>query len=246
MTLRQRLYLGWLRVRRWVAGVPGPGAVDWGGLRRLDPFSREFGYDRGLPVDRYYIEQFLGRHAADVAGRVLEVGDDSYTRRFGGHRVARSDVLHVDESNPTATLVADLAGAPHIPDDAFDTIILTQTLHLVYDARAAVRTLHRILKPGGVLLLTVPGITPVPLRTRWGHTWYWAFTTLSVQRMLAEEFGRDQVAVGSAGNVLAANAFLLGLATEELLQEELDAADAEYPVVITARALKSGQGDRPA
>ena len=116
-----------------------------------------FGYDRGRPIDRYYIEEgFLARHGDDIRGHVLEIGDASYTQEFGGDRVAVSDVLHVDEGNPQATIVADLSSADHIPSDTFDCIIFTQTLHFIYDVRSAIQTLHRILKPEGVLLATFP------------------------------------------------------------------------------------------
>ena len=56
----------------------------WRPATPLEPVSRSFGFDRGTPVDRRYIEQFLARHAAAIRGDVLEVGDDGYTRRFGG------------------------------------------------------------------------------------------------------------------------------------------------------------------
>lgn len=134
-------------------------AVRFGDFRRLVPFSREFGFDRGTPVDRFYIEWFLSCCEADIRGRVLEIGDNSYTKRFGGNRVTHSDVLHVQEGNPQATFIGDLTSAEHIPSDVFDCIILMQTLHLIYDMKAAMRTLYRILKPGGVLLATVPGIS---------------------------------------------------------------------------------------
>ncbi len=38
--------------------TPSIGKIDTGDLNRLTPFSKEFGYDRGGPVDRYYIENF--------------------------------------------------------------------------------------------------------------------------------------------------------------------------------------------
>jgi len=239
MSLRKSAYRTYVRLRRRLLGIPPPGSVNFGDLRRVEPISRHYGADRGgHPIDRHYIERLLSRSAADVRGRVLEVGDDEYTRRYGGERVARRDILHVTPDNPRATFVADLADAPQIPDDSFDCVILTQVLYLVYDARSAVRTLHRILKPGGVLLVTVPGITQVPHGTVWAHTWYWAFTDLSVRRMLGEVFGEDRVTVDSGGNVLAATAFLHGLAAEELAPDELDACDPDYPLVITARAQK--------
>jgi glycosyltransferase involved in cell wall biosynthesis len=222
------------RMRRALRPV---GGMRFGSLRRLTPWSRAFGFDRGQPVDRHYIEGFLAAHAADVHGRVLEVGDDTYTRRFGGDRVTRADVLHVHDGHPAATIVDDLAVGSRIPDAAFDCIVLTQTLQLVFDLPAAVATLHRALAPGGVVLATVPGITPVPEGT-WRATWYWALTPTAARRLFGERFGPDGVEVRSFGNVLAATAFLQGLASEELRPHELDANDAAYPVVVTIRACK--------
>jgi SAM-dependent methyltransferase len=239
MSMRKSAYRAYVRLRRRLLGIPAPGSVNFGDLRRVTPVSRHFGVDRGTALDRYYIEHFLQRHADDVRGRVLEVGENNYTRRYGGDRVTHSDVLHVQDGNPQATIIGDLADAPQIADATFDCIVLTQTLHMIYNARAAVRTLHRILKPGGVLLLTVPGITQVPHGTVWAHTWYWAFTELSVHRMLGEVFSDENLALESGGNVLAATALLHGLAVEELAADELDTLDRDYPLIIAARALRT-------
>ncbi len=216
---------------------PPQGLIDFGSLRRVKPISRGFGWDRGLPVDRYYIEQVLTQYAGDIRGRVLEIGDDEYTRRFGGDRVSQADILHAHAGNPKATFIGDLHDAPQIPSDTFDCIVLTQTLHLVYDARAAIRTLYRILKPGGVLLLTVPGITQIG-GDEWREQWWWSFTSYSITRMLHESFPADRVSVQSYGNVLAAVALLHGAATTELTPAELDAKDGEYQVIVAARAAK--------
>jgi SAM-dependent methyltransferase len=220
-------------------GRPPVGKVDFGSLRRVNPISSVFGYDRGRPIDRYYIENFLASHADDIQGRVLEIGDDFYTRQFGGEQVTVSDVLHVDEGNPQATIVADLSSADHIPSDAFDCIILTQTLHLIYDVRSAIQTLHRILKPEGVLLATFPGISKIT-RTRWGDQWYWAFTQLSARRLFEETFPVSNVEVEAHGNVLTAISFLHGLAAEELREQELKRHTPGYEVLITMRAVKPG------
>ena len=123
--------------RRGMLGLPAVGAVDFGDLRRTAPISRKFGVDRGLPVDRFYIERFLAKEADSIRGQVLEVGEDTYTRRFGGQRVTGNDVLHVTGDNPAATIVADLADAPQVPDERFDSIVLTQTLQLIFDPPAS-------------------------------------------------------------------------------------------------------------
>jgi SAM-dependent methyltransferase len=225
-------------LRRRLRGVPDPGAIDFGDLRRTRPISEDFGTDRGLPIDRYYIERFLAANATDVRGRVLEIGNDRYTRQFGLQKVSHSDIWHVNASNPRATIIGDLAHAPHVPADSFDCIILTQTLQLIYDPRAALGTLRRILKPGGVLLITVPGISQVATRSEWGSSWYWAFTVLAVSKMLEDVFGRQCSAVGSSGNVLSAVAFLHGMAAGELTDAELTDVDPDYQLLISARAEK--------
>ncbi len=214
-------------------------SLDWGALRRVTPISRNWGFDRGLAVDRYYIERFLAAHARDIRGRVLEIEDDLYTSRLRGDRVDVVDVLHVIGGNPKATIVGDLTCAPHIPSNAFDCVVLTQTLQLIYDTRAALTTLHRILKPGGVLLASFPGITRIS-REEWEGSWFWSFTTASARRLFGETFPGSLATLEAHGNVLVANAFLLGLAAEDLLPKELDYKDPDYEVLITARVQKPG------
>jgi SAM-dependent methyltransferase len=205
--------------------------------RQVTPLSRNWGFDRGQPVDRYYIERFLAANAGDIRGRVVEIGDNSYTRQYGGEHVTVSDVLHVDEANPDATIVADLADGDNIPSDTFDCVILTQTLQLIYDVHAAVRTLHRILTPGGVVLATLPSITSIG-DIRWEGTWFWGFTHLSAARLFGDVFSPENVTVEHHGNVLSASAFLYGLASHELTPRELDHRDGHYQVTITVRAVK--------
>ena len=234
-----------LPVRRWLwvtwKGTdycPPIGWVRFGNLRRLTPLSREFGYDRGLPIDRYYIECFLAKNASDIRGQILEVGDNAYTLQFGGNCVTKSEVLHVREGNARATIVGDLTCAGHIPSDRFDCVILTQTLQFISNAPAALRTVERILKPGGIVLATFSGISPISRYDleHWGHCA--AFTSLSTRRLFEEVFPQDHVQITAYGNVLTAASFLYGMATEELRKEELDHLDPDYELMIAVRAVK--------
>ena len=217
--------------------IPPKGKIRRGDFDRTKPFSKAFGYDRGGPVDRYYIENFLEQEAASIKGRALEIGDNDYTLRFGATKITKSDILHIDDSNPQATFVGDLSNAPHLPDNSFDCIILTQTLHLIYDFKAAIQTCYRILKPGGVLLLTVPGITPID-QGEWKNIWLWSFTEASIKRLLSEAFSKENYDVRTHGNVLVATSFLYGAGLPEMKKEELDYVDPHYPVIITASAQK--------
>jgi len=231
----------WLRNQqlRYRLQWPRRGMVNLANLRRLAPISRIFGLDRGLPIDRYYIVRFLAAHSQDIRGRVLEMGDNSYTWKFGGDRVIRSDVLHYVPGNPKATIVADLTCAHQVSSNIFDCIIFTQTLQFIYDVRAALSHLYRILKPGGVLLATSTVIAKIARREGidpWGE--YWRFTAQGAGRLFQEYFPKEKCAVEMRGNVQAAIAYLHGLAAEELREEELDYLDPDYEIVITVRAVK--------
>jgi SAM-dependent methyltransferase len=208
----------------------------FGTLRRTTPLSSYWGFERGQPIDRYYIDRFFEKHRDDIRGRVLEVKDSGYTERYGG-AVVRKDVLDIDPSNPQATIVADLATADQIPADTFDCFILTQTLQLIYDARAAVAHAHRILQPGGVLLVTVPMISRIVPQSGLQND-YWRFTIASCRRLFGEIFGAEQVTIYPYGNVLTSIAFLSGIAQEELLGDELDKKDEYFSTIIALRAVK--------
>jgi SAM-dependent methyltransferase len=208
-----------------------------GPLERLNPLDDRWGYSRGTPVDRHYVDGFLERHAADIRGRVLEVKDDGYARRFGS-RVDAVDVIDIDPDNPRATIVADLTAASAIPDGAFDCFLLTQTVHLIYDVQAVVAEAHRVLKPGGVLLVTVPTLSRV-LRDGDRPVDYWRFTSAACERLFGDVFGRDQVQVEAHGNVLTAVAFLMGMALEELEPQQLDHRDPRFENLVCVRAVKA-------
>ena len=214
---------------------PKVGDIRFGDLYRTKPFSTRYGIDRGGAVDRVYIEAFLHENLALVKGRVLEVANNDYTKRFGGSNVTKSDVLHVKENHPNATIIADLSQPLTIEENQFDCIILTQTLQFIFDYSKAIENCYRLLKPGGHLLLTVPGITPLG---RDPFDWYWSFTTYSVQRIMEEQFSKNQIRVQTFGNVLTASAFLYGMGKKEIGEIELKVNDPSFQVIIAVSAQK--------
>lgn len=227
----RRLLEPWLPALRRIRRPSTIGGLD------TAPLSTEWGYDRGTPIDRYYIERFLAQHAADVRGRVLEVKNADYSRRYD-RGVTRFDVLDIDTRNTQATIVADLTAADEVPANQFDCFILTQTLQFIYDTRAAITHAHRLLAPGGVLLATLP--VTARLAPRYGlESEFWRFTPASCRRLFGDVFGAANVDVESHGNVLVDMAFLQGAALEEIPREKLDVNDPYFPLIVTVRAVKA-------
>jgi len=211
--------------------------VRWGKKRRLHPVSNVYGLDRGQAIDRYYIENYLEKHSSDIRGTILELLNENYTVKYGGDRVIRSDVLDLDPENRNATIITDLTKAHQIKDGTYDCFILTQTLQFIYDLPSALYHAYRILKPGGVILVTVPSVSRIDCVAGVEGD-YWRFTLASADKLFSQFFPRENVEIEAHGNVLAATSFLMGLAAHELKKQELDYYDPNFPVLICIRAVK--------
>lgn len=209
----------------------------WTDLRRTQPISRKFGFERGTPIDRYYIEKFLQENRQFIKGDVMEIAEDTYTKKWGND-VEQSFIFHVSKLKGV-THVGDLTNKDTLPKNIADCFICTQTFNFIYRVQNAIEGALHILKSGGVLLATFPGISQISRydMDRWGD--YWRFTPLSAKYLFQEVFGRENVHVYSYGNVLSAISFLEGITYEELTQEELDVVDEDYPVIVAVRAVKS-------
>lgn len=200
----------------------------------LMPISDKFGYDRGTPIDRYYIEKFIEQHKEKIHGRCLEVHDDAYIKRFGENRVTQSDVVDIDTNNKLATIYTDLSKAHIIPDDTYDTLIITQTIGLIPEHEKAVGHLYRILKPGGTLLLTASAMGPYITN----GNGFWRYSIKSFHYLLEKFFAKEQVSIEAYGNALTGQGFWVGLAVEEFTQKQMDFKDERFPILITAIASK--------
>ncbi|HEV7329759.1 MAG TPA: methyltransferase domain-containing protein [Flavisolibacter sp.] len=230
------------KIKKIGRNTPPVGAITFGDFRRTEPFSRAFGAERGGAIDRYYIERFVGENVDLIKGQVLEIKDNFYTTHFGKTHVTKSDVLDIDKNNTQATIIGDLNYPLDIPNNSFDCIIFTQTLQYIYQLETALSSLYRILKPGGVLLLTVPGIGQIGTYEHEKKNFLWSFTGNSVQKLLSIVFPADTFTVNTHGNVFVAAAFLYGIGLSEVTTDELLVHDPYYQLVITAKAVKPLQG----
>jgi len=211
--------------------------VNWYNLRSTIPVSAVFGLDRGTPIDRYYIEEFLKTNKALINGKVLEVAESHYSKRFGTN-VESFEVLYHNNENPRATIVGDLTKKQTLPVNKIDCFICTQTFQFIYNYKEAIQGAHHLLKKDGILLATLAGISQISRydMDRWGD--YWRFTILSAAKSFGEVFGEGQVTVNYFGNVLSAISFLEGISAEELSPEELNCKDENYQILITIVARK--------
>ena len=204
----------------------------------LVPLSRNFGTERGKAIDRYYIEMFLRENRRYITGAVLEVADTSYIRIFG-HDVDKMVSLHVANWGGTGQHIqGNLETGEGIPENMFDCMICTQTIQMIYDVHATVRNIYRLLKPGGVALVTASGISQISRNDydNWGE--YWRFTKKSMRRLMEEVFPKENIQVGTWGNVKTSLGFLYGLCQEDFTEADCAYNDEQYPLIVTAKCVK--------
>jgi len=200
----------------------------WGNLRRTIPFSTTFGFERGTPVDRYYLHRFLDANRALIAGRVLEVQGRSYTERFGTG-VTSADTFDI---NPRfiPTYLCDFTSPENvIPTGAYDCLLLPNTLQHFRDLEGGLANARRVLRPGGTILASMAGLLPLT----GDAADYWRLSPDGWCEQLAAAWPDATIEVEGHGNCLAAIASQLGLAVEELSPGELDVVDPRFPVLTT-------------
>ena len=211
--------------------------VKFNDLENIKPISEVFGFDRGTPIDRYYINEFIANNKKHIQNKVLEISESTYSKKYGGPNI-QCEVLHYDNSNPNATIIGDLTQKLTLPENKIDCFICTQTLNCIYDLKSAIDGAHHLLKENGVLIATVAGLTQISRydMDRWGD--YWRFTNKSIQKLM-EEAGFKKIEVTTYGNVIAAIALLQGVAVEDLPKPNLlNQHDENYQVIIGVVAIK--------
>ena len=211
----------------------------FGDLTRTSPISTCFGFDRGTPVDRYYVEKFLREQGNLIRGKVLEVGDSTYSTKFSrGNIEALSVLQHAALGTDSNAIVGDLTDRTTLPEDGFDCFICAQTFQYIFELQRAVEGAYSLLKPGGVLLATLPGISQISRYDADRYGDYWRFTVDSVSRLFQPVFDGG-IQVTGFGNALAATLLLQGVPQEELPDITLlDVHDRDYPIIITVVARK--------
>ena len=202
----------------------------------MRPVNTNWGAKRGTPVSRYFIDRFMESHRPDITGVVLEIKNRRYTDCLG-HDLIRADVLDIDASNSDANIITDLATADCIPSDTYDCVMINETLQFVFDLRSAIAHAYRILKPGGVLLVTVTCTVQHDGELKDFEMWH--LTPSAGQRLFSEPFGANNVEVESYGNFLGCSAGLAGLAFEDLDPGMLQEDSPRFVQGICVRAVKS-------
>lgn len=202
------------------------------------PLSNQYGFDRGTPLDRYFIESFLEANETDIKGRCLEVLNNAYTLKYGGNRVTTCEIIDIEEANVNATIIDDLRNLQTISDNSFDCIILTQVLQFIDDVESAISECYRILAPRGVLLVTLPALSRADCTSGVDGD-FWRFTQASAKYLFEKKFSTNSIKIDFFGNARSGIYFYAGLSIADTQKKVLVDKDENFPTIITVRASKN-------
>jgi hypothetical protein len=234
---RLKRLLGPQRTVRLRLAIRGLGVPRWGNLRRTMPFSLDWGFDRGSPIDRYYLDQFLDAHRDVIRGRVLEIQAPIYTERYG-HDVVESRSVDIDPVHRPSFLCDLSRSEDVIPSDHFDCFLMPNTLSVLRDVEGCLRHALRVVRPGGHILAAASTFVPFVRDVAREGEDYWHLSAAGWREVTKKAWPTGEPTIEAHGNCLAAVAAMLGLAHEELTPEELDVFDAPYPVLVTIALQK--------
>ncbi len=201
------------------------------------PLSDQYGFDRGTPLDRFFIEDFLKKNISDIKGTCLEILSNDYTIKYGANKITKSDILDIEATNQKATIIDDLRQLQKINACTYDTIILTQVLQFIDNVEAAISECHRILKPGGTLLVTLPCLSRADCTSGVSGD-FWRFTQASAKYLFEKKFSPKNLTIDFYGNVRSGLYFYAGLAIPDTPKQVLMDKDESFPTIITIKAVK--------
>ncbi len=128
--------------------------------RPVDPADLASVDNEHLILIRANVDAFLRRALADSQGALQDVLDVAPQDHQGARpflaEAVRLSTLDIDPTT-APTYVADLCAGPlDIAAESFDAIVCTEVLEHTLDPFAAVAEMHRLLRPGGRLLISCP------------------------------------------------------------------------------------------
>jgi SAM-dependent methyltransferase len=150
--------------------------------------------------------------------------------------VESTNVLPVHQGNPLEIVKCGFVDTDHLSSDAFDCVILTQTYVYVFDLRVAVRMIHHVFRPGGVVLAILPCASPIHT-DEWTEPWCWGLAERSARLLFAGTLPDENVRTDADGNVLALRCCAQEAGVTESTTRQRNHRDISYPTGVTDRAV---------
>ena len=202
-----------------------------------EEIGSDWGYRRGTPVGRVYIDMFLNKYRECIRGDIMEVAETTYSERFCQKNDTTSfTAIHVEKKEGCRQ--ANLETGEGFYKEEFDTMIITQTLAYIYNLNEVINTIYRSLKQGGHCFVTVTDIGHMGSIETEKYGAFWGFHRAGIAKLFTEVFGENNVMIESYGNLKTVVAQLYGICAEDLDKKIINKKDDRYPMIIGIVARK--------
>jgi SAM-dependent methyltransferase len=166
----------------------------------LDAWLTERNRAHTFSLTSYVVDRGVGRLIDQhVTGRCLDAGSGRapYKARLEERGV---EVLTIDIENRSGDvdIIGDLQNMPAVASASVDAVICTEVLEHVPDPAAALGEIERVLRPGGVLVLSVPHLSPIHEAP---HDFY-RYTCFGLSHLLSKA-GLEVLELSPAGGLFA-------------------------------------------
>ena len=207
------------------------GSINLGSFANGKPFCHEFGYTRGTPIDRVFLDVFIDTIRDQVYGATLEIG---------GRKEDKS-LYRFQNAEPFETLDVEAgSGADHVGDahcitlfrpGSWDSILAFNVLEHCERPWIVVSNFLYWLRPGGMAFCVVPNAQ----RLHRGPRDYWRILPDAASSLFSDF---EEVTILRYGNLLTSQAAMSGIAAEEL-HYAMAYSDRDYPTVTCISARKA-------
>ncbi len=135
-----------------------------GHFSRISLDAGSFAGSLGFSLRRHYVDDFHFRHVPDLppGSLVLDLAGNRLSKR-GFFDIERYDlsVLYANLSSAKRPDVQASAESLPFRETAFDAVICSEMLEHVIDPKSVLEEIQRILKPNGILLISVPFLSRI-------------------------------------------------------------------------------------
>lgn len=208
------------------------GAIEYSDFKRYAPLCHDYGYSRGTPIDRYYLEQFIREIRSYVVGYTLEIGGSRENQYLYGFTNAMSYKTMDMHQKPEVDITGDIHDPNSLGSNSFDSIILFNVLEHCEKPWIVVENIYNWLTKRGSVFCMVPNSQ----RIHRDPKDYWRILPDGMRSLFAK-FPIKQLYL--YGNPITTIATMMGVAAEELSSEELNSFNSEYLVATCIYACKA-------
>lgn len=209
------------------------------------PLTRNFGFYRGTPIDRYFINKWIYDFLDEIDSgnklKGIEIGGFDYLK-YNSKKYLANELVPKRELKKSKDSLCINLNEPINKDfklkEKYDFVICTQVLHVLENDINGLRIIYKLLKKGGLIIGSTAGtINPISIYDykRWGC--YRGYSDQGLKSILEKTGFECQIE--TFGNFALAYEILNGAVVEDIDQSLFKENDEIFQILHLFKAYKN-------